>query len=628
MAAKTKWLPIFTRFIEDLRIDSKEVPAEDERGAKLDLWGTQRHYLKEISSGLDEGIRDFRTLKGRQQGISTVSLALTIFWMAFYPGTIGAFAADSDSNRNVFRQLIKRVLLSFPPDYFGGDFRIVKGADNRDFTQFSNGSRLDYLTAGRKKNATLGESRGYSFALCTEVANYGDASGLQSFRETLATDHPNRLFLYESTAKSYNHWYLMCKEAEDHPLVMRFIFIPWCMKELNRIGKRDKRFQLYGLTPPSGDEQHLINEVKARYGVVITPEMLAWYRECYSKADSTDSFADLAQNQPWLPEQAFVATGRHFFNTRLLQQRIGEVHEQIEFMGYRYFCGTDVFAMKLEQITDPTRLGDVTLRVWEEPIETGRYAIGCDPAYGRDDDSDFSAISVWRCYADKLVQVAEYSDRRTETRQLAWILSHLAAAYSNCTVNIELGGPGRAVLSELEALRTILQSELYAREVKARGWEDALSNVRDYTFHRPDNPGSRGYIIHFETTWKRKMEMMNQLRDSISSSQLVANSIPLLTELSHMVQHHSDIAPSGEGTNDDRVFSAGLANRTWLDNIRLGMIVEGLSYEVVAAEEAGLTTTETPRHLRHIVYNFFVKLDERAGLGSDEGLSAYMRERM
>jgi hypothetical protein len=55
-------------------------------------------------------------------------------------------------------------------------------------------------------------------------------------------------------------------------------------------------------------------------------------------------------------------------------------------------------------------IDDVRLRVWEDPAPTGQYVIGCDPAWGRNDWADRSSISVWRCFADKLIQVAEYAD--------------------------------------------------------------------------------------------------------------------------------------------------------------------------------------------------------------------------
>ena len=49
MTDSKKWLPVFLKFIELLRIDSKETPAVDERGSPLKIWGSQRIFLEELA---------------------------------------------------------------------------------------------------------------------------------------------------------------------------------------------------------------------------------------------------------------------------------------------------------------------------------------------------------------------------------------------------------------------------------------------------------------------------------------------------------------------------------------------------------------------------------------------------
>jgi hypothetical protein len=64
------------------------------------------------------------------------------------------------------------------------------------------------------------------------------------------------------------------------------------------------------------------------------------------------------------------------------------------------------------------------LKVWEEPKPEGRYAIGFDPAYGRNEHKDGHAIVVLRCFADRVIQVAEYRTSEPETRYAAWVAFH------------------------------------------------------------------------------------------------------------------------------------------------------------------------------------------------------------
>src|SRR5208282_5029734 len=205
--AGATWLPLFKEFIKNLRIDSKELQGSlDGKGSPLDIWGSQELFLEEICYGLDNNVRTFYCLKARQLGISTISLAIDIFWLAMHPGTQGVLVVDTEGNREKFRLIIRRYIDSFPKNYFGSAFSIVKGKDNRNFIHFTNGSTLDFLVAGTRKKATWGEGRAYNFAHLTEVGKYGDAAGLASFRETLAEKHPNRLYIYESTANGFNHW--------------------------------------------------------------------------------------------------------------------------------------------------------------------------------------------------------------------------------------------------------------------------------------------------------------------------------------------------------------------------------------------------------------------------------------
>ena len=159
------WLKVLTDFIKLLRIDSKEIAADDPRGSKLDLWQSQKIVLESICRGIDNGVRTFYILKARQLGVTTISLVFDVFWMAMYPGTIGALVADTPKNSSANRELIKRYIKSVPPGFFGKSFTLVK--DNREFMLFSNGSRLDLLVAGTRAKKAWGEGVGYSFAhLC------------------------------------------------------------------------------------------------------------------------------------------------------------------------------------------------------------------------------------------------------------------------------------------------------------------------------------------------------------------------------------------------------------------------------------------------------------------------------
>ena len=50
------------------------------------LLGTQTYVMEEIAKGLENDIHFFVILKGRQLGITTVSLALDLYWQFTHPG--------------------------------------------------------------------------------------------------------------------------------------------------------------------------------------------------------------------------------------------------------------------------------------------------------------------------------------------------------------------------------------------------------------------------------------------------------------------------------------------------------------------------------------------------------------
>lgn len=605
MPRASKWINTFERFIAPLRIDSKEVEGEsDGRGAKLDLWGSQRRFLEEVAAGLDDGVRTFVCLKSRQLGISTVSLAIDLFWLAMHPGMQGALVADNDSNSAFFRAALTRYIASFPKDFFGADFRCI--TNNRNFLKFSNGSRLDFLVAGKSKKA-WSESRGYTLAHATEVSKYGTIEGLASFRESLAEAHPNRLFIYESTAAGFNHWRDMWISAGNDPHTQRRFFIGWWAKDINSIKRRDKRYAVYAAYPPDERERELIKAVSEKHNHNITMEQLAWMRWRQSEEAADPNLLD--QNQPWIAEQAFIQSGYSFFQARVIQQEMQRVYDTADglFKGYRFWIGNDFWATKLEQIGSDDRINEVELRIWQEPVKEGRYVIGCDPAYGRNDWKDRHGITVCRCYADKIVQVAEYADHNIETRQAAWVLAYLAGAYKNCLVSVELGGPGRAIFTEFEYLRRQVREEIYNQKAEKLGWEDFLSTARWYLYHKPDSPGA-GFVYSWETNTRTKFEIMNQLRDSFMTRTLLVHSIPALEEMASVIQDGSEIAAPGRN-KDDRVFALALCNRAWIDHVRSPMLSEGLLYERVLREEAG----ERGRGgvvVDRIVYDWFRRQEE------------------
>lgn len=619
MAIKRNWAKLFEAFVADLRISSKEVVSQDPRGVPLVLWESQRRFMHEIGEGLNQDIHTFNCLKSRQLGITTVSLALVdVFWPAMHPNLIGCLVTDTEKNREANRALITHYVNSFPDGYFGDKFKIE--TNNRSMIKFSNGSRLDLLVAGvRDKGTSWGEGIGYGYAHLTETAAYGSVEGLKSLEEGFAQKNPHRLFVYESTAKGFGHWRTKWL-AGLRDINQRSFFVGWWAGDTNAISRKDARFAMYS-HKPEFEEKELIAQVAKEYGHKITAEQLAWVRWKRDQAGSEQELLD--QNQPWTSNQAFVETGQSFFQVRLITKDKKRLLDSgILFKGYRYEVDGDFFHFRMIEL-DPERdnIDDVELKVWEEPVEDAKYVIGFDPAYGRNDHGDCHAIGVWRCFSDKIVQVAEFCTNDVETKHAAWVCFHLAAAYRDCMVNLEIDGPGALVMSEFDHLRQLLNSEVRRGEIQERKWDDAGACVRWYVYHRADTPGP-GYQYNFQSNGREHPILMHNLSGAYFSSEIDIRSVRLLDEMANVRRDdHGHIgAPesSDENSKDDRVFALALALRAWLDHIRKELLAQEtvgylLTYEAVI-QRGENPPTRTSRGVNNIVQRFLQSANEQADM--------------
>jgi len=590
-----EWLPLFLDFISHLTIESRET---GQTVLGDNLWGSQRRALIGLAAGMDQGIRDFTWLKSRQLGETTLFLAVDLFWLFLHPGIHGVLLIDDEGNRDKFRVIIRQYARSLPRNM---SYPIVD--DNKTLMSFNVGgklSMLDFLVAG-KRRGTLGASRAYRFAHLTEVANYGDPDGLENFMQTLSENHPDRLFLKESTANGFNHFHTMCQAAKRDK-TQKFDFIGWWARDDQRIERSDPRFAEYMEEPWTAEELELQAEVAHAYGVAVDDEQLAWYR-WRSIARSLDE-GMLHQTQPWTEKQAFILSGRSFFPLRKVEKDLDVVLDghSVEFKAYRYYLGRELVTTSIEQVYV---LEDAELRVWEEPVPWGRYVIGCDPAYGRSDWNDSHAITVCRCYADRLVMVAEYGSTEPETFQVTWALAHLASMYEDCYINLEISGPGTAIMTEMRRIKQILQSQSHADIVKAKGWEEVLDGVKWYLYHRPDSLG-KGYAYGWKTNVDNKIAIMNEMRDSYINSYLIIRSSRALEQMQYIVQEGAEIGPSAKGRkHDDFVFSLAFAHRAWLEWVRPDMISMNYSYENATIDDRRRMTEGRPGFVAGVVGQWF-----------------------
>jgi hypothetical protein len=225
------------------------------------------------------------------------------------------------------------------------------------------------------------------------------------------------------------------------------------------------------------------------------------------------------------------------------------------------------------------------LRVWEPPEEKGVYVIGGDPSGGGGGDANDHAIEVFRCYADRLVQVAEFQSNKPLTYQFAWVLSHLCGAYRDHLANIEVSGVGAAVMPEVRNLRQLAERGILQAEQGSDSILNMIGAVRWFLYKRADTMGGAGNVINWKTNQDNKALIYSELRDSLMLRRIEFRSIHLVQEMQAVVEDEGWIGAGPDtGENDDLASATVLAHHTWIEWRRAGLIARNLTWDSVKGE--------------------------------------------
>ena len=544
----------FRRFLRSLVIDTK-----DKGLIRLGdhLMGTQEYFLQEVVRGLEDGVHEFWVLKGRQVAITTFMLAVGLYWNFIHKGMRSSLVADSGTNKQMFYNTLKRYYNGLPDG-----MKIEALSMNRDGFEFANRSSLLFQVAGQKAgNSRLGQGTSSTFLHATEIASYGSEEGLASLQASLAQSNPDRLFVYESTALGYNHFHDSYWAAKKS-VVQRGIFVGWWLHPGYSIPEGDKRFAEYWDGRYTPEEKEWIRDVKRQYGVDIRREQVVWYRWFGSEKIADPEM--MQQEFPATEDRAFLLTGGAFFSSmriteswKLAQLRKPECR-RIE-IGHDF---TDMVVVESNE-----RQAD--LRVWEEPVDGAFYVAGADVAYGSSDTNDNSVLSIWRCYADGLDQVAEFRSAKVSPVQFAWVIAYLCGAYRNVLLNPEVNGPGQTVMSELKKLRS--RAGMLGGGTAGAGLGNVSGAIRYYLWRKNDTflgPGSSlGWITSHGTKWR----MLSVMKDYYERGMVEVRSLELIEEMRTFVNDDGNLYASA-GSHDDLVIGAALAMVAFAEDLQLRLL--------------------------------------------------------
>ena len=561
----------FYQFCSELKIETKEQGLR-----KMDnLLGTQTYVMDEISSGLENGIHFFVILKGRQLGITTISLALDLYWHYINAGLNGTLVTDTEENRDMFRGTLGSYMDGLPKE-----FKIPILAHNRNSLALKNRSRIFYQVAGLRAKGSLGRGKGITFLHGTETSSWGDEEGLASLLASLAETNPKRLYIFESTARGFNMFHDMYVTAK-RARTQKAIFCGWWRNEFYSAAPDTDVYKVYWDGKLTPEEKEWTRDIKKLYNFEINSRQMAWWRWKMLEGIKDDSL--MYQEFPPTEDYAFVMTGTSFFSNSRCTDAM-KIAKKIDCDHYRYAMGVNF--QDTEVIKSTERLS--TLKVWEEPIDTAYYVIGADPAYGSSDWADRFCIQVFRCYSDGMEQVAEFATSELNTYQFAWVISHLAGAYKNSTLNLEVNGPGQAVLNEIKNLRRQAAS---MGNAMGKSLMDVYGSMSNYIWRRNDTMGGMSNSLGWLTTAATKERMMSYTKDLFERQMLDVYSVDTIEEMKTIIRDGASIEASGRN-KDDRVMAMALACAAFSEQVQPQLIQRKLSRKVSRELEA-----KTPEQL-------------------------------
>jgi len=549
----------FYAFCSELKIETKEQGLR-----KMDnLLGTQTYVMDEISSGLESGVHFFVILKGRQLGITTISLALDLYWHYINAGLNGTLVTDTEENRDMFRGTLGSYMDGLPKE-----FKIPILAHNRNSLALKNRSRIFYQVAGLRAKGSLGRGKGITFLHGTETSSWGDEEGLASLLASLAETNPKRLYIFESTARGFNMFHDMYVTAK-RARTQKAIFCGWWRNEFYSAAPETDVYKVYWDGKLTPEEKEWTRDIKKLYNFEINSRQMAWWRWKMLEGIKDDSL--MYQEFPPTEDYAFVMTGTSFFSNSRCTDAM-KIAKKIDCDHYRYAMGVNF--QDTEVLKSTERLS--TLKVWEDPIDTAYYVIGADPAYGSSDWADRFCIQVFRCYSDGMEQVAEFATSELNTYQFAWVIAHLAGAYKNSTLNLEVNGPGQAVLNEIKNLRRQAAS---MGNAMGKSLMDVYGSMSNYIWRRNDTMGGISNSLGWLTTAATKERMMSYTKDLFERQMLDVYSVDTIEEMKTIIRDGASIEASGRN-KDDRVMAMALACAAFSEQVQPQLIQRKLSRKV------------------------------------------------
>ena len=542
---------------------SKEVTILSKEKGKINFdhkhwYSGQKILFQTLFKTLEsKDIRTVVVLKARQLGITTSLSLFDLYYAMSFKNTKAAIVAHDEATIKEVRAIItKYYWKSLQPNKKRPMVR--NNAEHTTFTWTDAGtydSDIAYYHPKTRNKATgnMGRGQATTFAHLTEVAYYPSVDDINNFEATFSETNPKRLFVYESTANGFNFYYDTWEAAKESN-TMAALFIGWWLKDEYQVNNEADLLKYgYDLTP---DEKERVDEVKRVYNYEISMEQLAWWRKTLrekikdSYETSKTKLDQMYEMYPFIPEDAFRASGSNYFVPTTLRNAQEEIKEPLKRFEPIFFDKPSKTQLA------PSQTGH--LKIWEDPIDLkyNGYILSFDPAYSTNPESDRAVIQVWKAFRDKIFQVAEWASPTSDTIQSCYLFLKIGAMFNAYLSMYEIDGAGRAVAQIIQLLRRTIIEE----NIQDKTLYEYARKMKDYVYRRVDSmtPGSAIQWI----TGGNKHKIMAQLKATVADGSCIIRSSELMQELKYIVIDSGDIGAI-KSKHDDRVMAAAFAVEAW-----------------------------------------------------------------
>jgi len=492
-------------------------------------------------------------LKARQMGISTLIEALCYWWTSTHRYVTSVIIAHEKNAVNALYKMFRRYYEyshpHFQPDRkYNTKAELVFDVSDEVKKEYAEAGRVPPGLQSEIKTMVAADDKGradnINFFHGSEVAFWDDSADIVSSALQAVPMAPESFVFLESTANGiggyfYDEWQLAKRgESQFKPL-----FFPW--------------HQHYKYELPATDEDlgHLDDEEQALYELFEEngyprdswPRKIAFRRR--KKLEFRTDPKKFYQEYPSTPEEAFLASGRPVFDTKMLQKMENIAVEAEKTLPYK--CGEivkndDPYSTEKYIFREFRRVNDGVdpspLRVWWLPEPKKKYAIGVDVSEGIEIESskgkepDYSVITVVDTAARKTVaRWRGYIDPDL----LGDVVFAIGMFYNKALVGVEINNHG---LTTAAKLKNTFYRNLYMRETA----EDEQFQVRTSKF---------GWL----TNKKTKPVMINELVRSIRENDIIDLDVVFIRECMSYVRDDNGAMNAQQGQHDDCVMSMAIA---------------------------------------------------------------------